>query len=194
MLAIKCTSNIFLISVYVSLQQDIWYVKMGVLKNWKQLFLSVTYSYLLGQEYGIYLFLFLAYIITRYLCNMHEKKFCTHEITHKKNIGPTKYPPEKILDPRNIHEKIFGPTKQPREKIWTHEIPTRKNFGPTKYPREKIFEPTKYPREKIADSRNTHEKNFWTHEGTVVRWHKTHETHHSTRPTEFSTLNIFQEI
>ena len=163
MLAIKCTSNIFLISVYVSLQQDIWYVKMGVLKNWKQLFLSVTYSVFIGA--GVrYLFIFIPHLYN-------------HEV-------PMQHAREKNLYPRNY----------PQEKYWTYEIPTRKNFGPTKYPREKIFEPTKYPREKISDSRNTHEKNFWTHEGTVVRWHKTHETHHSTRPTEFSTLNIFQEI
>ena len=64
-------------------------------------------------------------------------------------------------------------------KFWNHEIPTRKNFRPTKYPREKILDP-----------RNTHEKNFRTHEGTMARWHETHETHDGTRPTEFSTLNV----
>ena len=48
MLAIKYTPSIFLISVYISLlQQDIWYVKVGVFKNWKQ-FLSVTYSVFIG--------------------------------------------------------------------------------------------------------------------------------------------------
>ena len=48
MLAIKYTPSIFLISVYISLlQQDIWYVTVGLFKNWKQ-FLSVTYSVFIG--------------------------------------------------------------------------------------------------------------------------------------------------
>ena len=48
-----------------------------------------------------------------------------YEILHTRgNFGPTKYPREKTLDPRNTHEKKFG----------THEIPTRKNLDPTKYP------------------------------------------------------------
>ena len=81
----------------------------------------------------------------------------------RKTLGPTKYPREKVLDQRNNHEK----------KLWTHEIPTRKNLIPTKYPRENILDP-----------RNTHEKNFRTHEGTIARWHVTHD---GTRPTEFST-------
>ena len=61
MLAIQCTPNIFLISAYVSLQQDIWYVKVGVLKNWIQLFLSVTYSVFIGA--GVrYLFIFIPHL------------------------------------------------------------------------------------------------------------------------------------
>ena len=48
----------------------------------------------------------------------HEKKFGIHEILTRKNLGHTKYPREKIWDPRNTHEK----------KIGTHEIPTRKNL------------------------------------------------------------------
>ena len=40
----------------------------------------------------------------------------------------------------------------------THEIPTRKKFGPTKYPREKNL-----------DARNTEEKEFRTHKGTMVQ-------------------------
>ena len=36
---------------------------------------------------------------------------------------------------------------------------------------EKKFEPTKYPREMISDSRNIHEKNFWTQKTpTKARW------------------------
>ena len=46
----------------------------------------------------------------------------------RENFGPTKYPREKILDPRNTQEKKFE----------THEIPMRKYFRPTKYPREKF--------------------------------------------------------
>ena len=47
--------------------------------------------------------------------NTHEKKFGpmkdqrekirTKEITTRKNVGPKKYPREKIWDPRNTHEK-----------------------------------------------------------------------------------------
>ena len=105
----------------------------------------------------------------------HKRKSWTHKIPTRKNFGPTKYPREKIWDPRNTHEKKFE----------THEIPTRKYFGPTKYPRQKILDPrnthekkfrtneiptrknlgtTKYPREKILDPPNTHEKKFETHE------------------------------
>ena len=43
--------------------------------------------------------------------NTHDKKFQTHEISTRKNLGPTKYPREKTLDPRNTHEK----------KVRTHE-------------------------------------------------------------------------
>ena len=64
----------------------------------------------------------------------------------RESLGPTKYPREKILDPRNTHEKKLGPTKYPGEsflgprntheqKFWPHEIPTSRNFGLTKYPR-----------------------------------------------------------
>ena len=56
-----------------------------------------------------------------------------HKIPTRKNLGPTKYPQEKIWDPRNTHKKIF----------WTVEIPTRKNFGSMKYPREKNSYPWK---------------------------------------------------
>ena len=51
----------------------------------------------------------------------------------RKNAGPTKYPREEILDPRNTHEiKKIRPTEYPREKILAHEVPKRKNFGHTK--------------------------------------------------------------
>ena len=35
------------------------------------------------------------------------------------------------------------------------------------------------------DPRNTHETKFWTYEGTMARWLKTHD---GTRPTKFITL------
>ena len=69
------------------------------------------------------------------------------------NLWTTKYPRQKILDPRNTPEK----------KIWTHEITRRKTFGPRKT-LEKNFGFTKYPLEKNLDPRNNQEKNFWTHE------------------------------
>ena len=56
-----------------------------MLKNWKQLFLSKLILYFLGQEYDIY-FSFLTYIFLRYLRNIHEKKFWTHENTHEKKL------------------------------------------------------------------------------------------------------------
>ena len=119
MLAIKYTPNILLIGVCVSsfFQQDICYVKMCVLKNWKQLFLSKLILYLLGQEHGLYSFLFLTYIFTRYLRNIHKKK-----CLNPQGNEPTKYTREKISEPRNTHETKCG----------THEIPTRKNYGLTK--------------------------------------------------------------
>ena len=36
--------------------------------------------------------------------NAHEKKIGTREIPTRKNMEPTKYSREKILDPRNIHK------------------------------------------------------------------------------------------
>ena len=124
MLDIKYTPNILLIGVCVSsfFQQDICYVKMCVLKNWKQLFLSKLILYLLGQEHGLYSFLFLTYIFTRYLRNIHKKKILNPQGYPREKFGPTKYTREKISEPRNTHEKKCG----------THEIPTRKNYGLTK--------------------------------------------------------------
>ena len=97
MLAIKCTTNIFVISVYVSpLQQDICYVRVGVLKNCKEFLLSVTYSVFIGAGVrGLF-------IIVPHLLYINEV--------------PTKHSREKNLDPRNTH----------RKKFWTHKTPTRK--------------------------------------------------------------------
>ena len=94
MLAMKYTPNIFLISLYD-----------------------------LGQQYGIYLFLFVTYIFTRDLRNIRKGIFWTHEISTRKN-----------LDPQNTPEKKF----------WTNKTLTRKTFGPTKYPRKKILNPQRY--------------------------------------------------
>ena len=79
------------------------------------------------------------------ITKLHERKFWTHEIPTRKSLGPTKYPREKIWDPRNTHEKKFG----------THKIPTRKNLGPTKYPR-------RYDGTMVLDPRDP-------------QWHATHE-------------------
>ena len=98
------------------LQQIICYGKVDEWRNWKQLFLRVTYFEYIGG--GISLLIFVTYMFT--------------------NLGPTKYPREKFMDPQNTHEKKFRTQENPREKFWTHEIPTRTNFGPTKYPREEI--------------------------------------------------------
>ena len=70
--------------------------------------------------------------------------------------------------PRNTHEKLF-PTHEisTTKKIGAHELPAR-NFWPTKYP---------------LDTLNSHE-------GTMTRWHYTHENHDSTPPTKFSTLDF----
>ena len=118
----KCTPNIFLISVYVSLQQDIWCVKVNVLKNWKQLSLSVTYFVFIGA--GVrYIFSFIPHLYN------HE---VPTKYTREKILDPRKYPLEKILNPRNTHEKNFLNPQNTHEKTFrTHEIPTRKISGPT---------------------------------------------------------------
>lgn len=99
------------------------------------LFLNVIILSKLGEECGIYLFLFFTYIFTSFPQSIHEKNVWTNEIpTKKKYFGRTKYP---IL------------TKYSREKFWTYEITTRKNSGLTNYPRKTI-----------SDPQNTHEKKF----------------------------------
>ena len=69
-----------------------------------------------------------------------------------KNLGPTKYRREKIVDPRN-NEKNWEP----------RSTPTKKYFGPTKYPREKVLNP-----------RNTHEGTMGL-DPRDLQWHATHE-------------------
>ena len=124
MLAIKQTPNILLIGVCVSsfFQQDICYVKVCVLKNWKGLFLSKLILYLLGKEHGLYSFLFLTYIFTRYLRNIHKKKILNPQGYPREKFGPTKYTREKISEPRNTHEK----------KMWDPRNTHEKNYGLTK--------------------------------------------------------------
>ena len=147
MLAMKCTPNIFLISVYVCLEQDIWYVKVGVLKNRKQFFLSVTYSVFIGA--GVrYLFIFISHLVNHKVPMKHARE---------KNFGLTKIPTRKKLDPRNTHEI---PTRKNLDSQNTH----KKKSGPTKYPREKILSPRKTYEKKFLNPRNTHEKRFRTHE------------------------------
>ena len=43
-----------------------------------------------------------------------RKNFRLMKYPREKNFGPTKYPREKILDPRNTNEKKFGLTGYPR--------------------------------------------------------------------------------
>ena len=119
MLAIKCTPNIFLL-VPTSLPPPFNKI-FDTLKwvCWK----IISYSVFIGAGYGIYLFLFLTYIFTRYSRNIHEKKF-----------GPAKIPLRKYFDPRNTQAKTF----------WTHEIHSRKNFEPTMYLRERFFDPRRH--------------------------------------------------
>ena len=124
MLLIKCTPNIFLISVYVFLQQDIWYVKVGVLKNWKQLSLSVTYS-----VFCIY-WCRSSFFICFYSSLIWSR--CTDKTCTIKNFVL-----KKILTRKN----------------WTHKIPTRKNFGPTKHSREKYLNPRRHSGTMARDPR-----------------------------------------
>ena len=102
------------------------------------------------------------------------KKYWTHEIPTRKNVGPTKHPRKKLVL-----------TKYPQgKKFWTYKLPTRKILGLSKYPPEKLLDP-----------HNTYEKKCWTSEismkknlgPTKAQWH---ETYDSTSPTEISTINI----
>ena len=118
MLAIKCTPNIFFISAYVSppsFQQDIWYVKLGVLKNYKlfRIYWGRIRHLLILNPY-----LYIHEVLTKH----PREKIWTRENTFVKIFWPKKYPSENILDPRNTLEKKF----------WTHDVPTRKIFWPTK--------------------------------------------------------------
>ena len=113
MLPIKDTPKFFLISVYVSslLYQDVCYIKVFLLKNWKQLFLSKLVPYLLGRStVFIYSYSSLIYLRGTYKKSI-RKKIWIHKNTHQKIFEPTKYPREKMWDPRNTHE----------EKLLTHE-------------------------------------------------------------------------
>ena len=147
---------------------------MGVLKNWKQLFLSVTYSVFIGA--GVrYLFIFIPHLYNHevpmqharekilYPRNYPQEKYWTYEIPTRKNFGPTKYPRENIwthktttrknMDPRNTHGKNFlNPRNTHEKKFQTHETPTRKIFGPTK---ARWYDGTRPTRPTIArDRRN----------------------------------------
>ena len=89
-------------------------------RNWKQLFLIVAYSDLLGIGQGWHLFILI-------LCEkcLQEKKF-----------GPIQDTQEKISDPQNTYDKKF----------WTHKIPTRKHLRPITY--QQKTKTMKYPQEK----------------------------------------------
>ena len=133
MLVIKIASNILLTGVYVShslapsfLQQDIWYVKMSVQRNWRQLFLSITYFVFIAGEVW-HLFLLISYLPIHELPTKYPReKLPDRKIPRRKRFGSTKNPRKKFLDPRNIHEKKFRThevtmARDPRDKRW-HEI------------------------------------------------------------------------
>ena len=63
------------------------------------------------------------------ILNILERKFWTHEIPARNNLGPTKYPQKEILDLQITHKK----------KLWTHEGPTRKKIWKPQNTNEKIF-------------------------------------------------------
>ena len=95
------------------------------------------------EEYGIYLFIFLAYIFTSYPRNMHqnkifdsqkthEKKPWTHEITTRRNFVTTKYPREKISDPQNIHENKIR-TLEGTMTRWNETHKTHDSTKPTEF-------------------------------------------------------------
>ena len=138
------------------IQQNVCYVKVGVYRNWKQLFLSVTYSVFIGAGMRHKFILFFTYIFASYQRNILEKKFWTHEILTKKH---------------------FGLTKCLRQKIWTHQIPTRTGFGPKKYPREKISNP-RNSHEKTFGTLEIPTRNYFR--PTKARWY---DGTRSTRPT-----------
>ena len=182
MLVIINTPNIFLTTsahvcapphlskIFATLKWVCWKIGNNFFFRW-------LIPYLLGQGYGIISYSSLS---TRYVWNIYEKKICTHEISTRKNFGPTKISTRKTFEPQNTHEKKF----------WTHENIHEKKCWPPKYPQEKTldlrntheknFGPTKYPREKFLDLRNTHEKKFLDP-----------RRHNGTRPPEFITLLIY---
>ena len=63
---------------------------------------SLKLSVKIPQSYVSFSFLlkFIEYLKISDPQNTHEKKFETHEIPTKKYFRPTKYPQEKISDPR----------------------------------------------------------------------------------------------
>ena len=96
-----------------------------------------------GIECAVWNVFMFFYFLSLFLMQPTTENIWTKKLATRKKNGPTKYPRENILDPRNTHDK----------NIWTHEIPMRK-----------IFEPTKYPSEKNWDPRNTQEKKFQAYE------------------------------
>ena len=88
----------------------------------------------MGEEYGIYLLIFLTYIFTIYPQNIHKnkilnpwnthnKKSWAYEIPTRRNFVPTKYPWEKNLDPQDTQKKkTSNPQDTQKKRIWTHKI------------------------------------------------------------------------
>ena len=92
--------------------------------------------------------------------NTHEKKIRTYEIDCLK-----------IVRIRSYYTPYFTAFGLNLERYGV-SLRIQSKCGKTRaITLEKNFEPTKYPREMISDSRNIHEKNFWTQKTpTKARW------------------------
>ena len=105
------TSNIFLTNVYsyhrppLSLQQNIYYVKVLCRENENNYSWVKSIAYLLGEERSIYLFLFFTYIFKSYPPKYPQEKKLYHETCTRRTFVHTKYPWEKISDPRKTQRR-----------------------------------------------------------------------------------------
>ena len=111
-------------------QSDVCYVKVGVLKNWKQFYVCKLFRIYWGRSAAFILIshLYIHEVPTKHPRekilvprNIHEKKIRTHEISTRRNFGPTKYPREKNSDPRRHGDTM---ARDPRDPRWheTHGI------------------------------------------------------------------------
>lgn len=88
------------------LQQDIWYVKVGVLR----IILKCNLFHIYWGRSAVFFYFYLSHIYSRGVYELLprktldqrdtlEKKIWTHEMLTRKNFVPTKYPREETLDP-----------------------------------------------------------------------------------------------